>query len=542
MLVSCMSRRRRIQHRHRAFAERQIHEELHDAAGNESLLQSLTIAEKIKDYDQLYLLYSNLAIVFSHLNQVDKMLYYTRKVRGIAYLSKDKTQVVKRLSFVADSYNNYYNQKQTAAYKDSVFIISREILELSKRISYDFGLYRSYELMHNKPYYEGDFKKSLLYLDSAANYINHTQSFNSLQSKATIYRKKHEIYMELKDFKSALLCTDSILKFARASEQGYTLLSAFKRKYETYKAMNDSKNALFYFEAFSSLQDSLYGKEKLEIVSELEARYDKVKNEKQIQKLSQEKKILDQEKTIDSLKINLLWVGIIITILAICLIFILFRQKNLKQIQLRHQLELKLNRSRINPHFFFNSLSAFQAVLIKEEDKKKLLLNFGTFSKFMRQILESSYQDFIPLEKEIQILENYIRLQLLRDENKFSYHFNIADDIRPDEVLLPAMVLQPIVENAIEHGFKTYRENGKLELVFRKAGDFLHIEIRDNGVFHTGGKNNPEHRSRSGQITKDRFELLSRLYKKDYTVDLTVDKEGTRVSLKIPLIYESTDR
>ncbi|GAB4194830.1 MAG: hypothetical protein OHK0057_17980 [Thermoflexibacter sp.] len=134
-------------------------------------------------------------------------------------------------------------------------------------------------------------------------------------------------------------------------------------------------------------------------------------------------------------------------------------------------------------------------------------------------------------------------LQKLRFPQKFTYQLAHDENLETDEILIPVMLLQPIIENAIEHGFKEKQEGGELLIYFQKSDNQLTISIKDNGVGMPTREEKTEiqhgkHRSMSGQILQDRIRLLSK--QSSFPVGIEFDSKprvGTDVSLRMPLKY-----
>jgi len=211
----------------------------------------------------------------------------------------------------------------------------------------------------------------------------------------------------------------------------------------------------------------------------------------------------------------------------------------LKNKQVIIEAEQRLNRARINPHFFFNALTTLQGLALKENDGKKVAMNLFSFSKLMRQTLESTFDELIVIEKEIEFLKEYLKLQQLRSPNKFEYDFIIDEELDASKINLPAMILQPFIENAIEHGFKSIEYMGKLKVSFIEAGDLLKITIEDNGVGLKQEKIDKNHISRATQITKDRLFLLNKLHKGKAGFEIRENAPtGIVIEIVLPLIYK----
>jgi len=208
--------------------------------------------------------------------------------------------------------------------------------------------------------------------------------------------------------------------------------------------------------------------------------------------------------------------------------------------------QLTALRSQMNPHFIFNALNSVQRYILKGDvDQANKYLS--KFSRLQREVLNNSSQDFISLEKEIEILELYLQLEQLRFDDKFEYHIHVDKQIDPGEVKIPPMVVQPFVENAIWHGLMPRLGPKNVEIRFTLSPeDLLHCSICDNGIGRAASarlKNNhdgaPLHQSKGLSLVHERLHILEQLYQRPYLVEV-VDKtdpsgvvEGTEVNLTL---------
>jgi LytS/YehU family sensor histidine kinase len=200
----------------------------------------------------------------------------------------------------------------------------------------------------------------------------------------------------------------------------------------------------------------------------------------------------------------------------------------------------------MNPHFFFNALSAIQK-FVMQADTLKATSYIAKFAKLMRQVLEQSQDEFTTLAEEIETIRNYIQLQQLRFADKFEYELEVSEDLDLENTLIPSMFTQPIIENAIEHGLKPQSEKGLLKINIKPAtnspkGDgkkYFMVEIEDNGVGKQASQGNksPNHRSFATQIMAERIALLNK--QKNMAIRLeTVEKPnqaGIIVRILLPL-------
>jgi two-component system, LytTR family, sensor kinase len=216
-------------------------------------------------------------------------------------------------------------------------------------------------------------------------------------------------------------------------------------------------------------------------------------------------------------------------------------------------LQLRALRAQMNPHFIFNALNAVHALLLKNENAEATdwLIRF---SRLMRQTLELSNTETISLEAEMEFLEKYLEVnQKLRFREKLTFNIEMDADLEPDLIQIPSMIIQPYIENAIEHGINP-RGGGHISIFFREneAENCLICIIEDNGFgFREINRRQkadgeiPKHRSRGREITEERLQLLHRSagrrlgewVKTDDLSDVFPDKKtGTRVEILIPIL------
>ena len=184
---------------------------------------------------------------------------------------------------------------------------------------------------------------------------------------------------------------------------------------------------------------------------------------------------------------KLFWSGVFILFMAllaltIYLTRIIVNRNNAKK-NLRQSLELKSVYSQINPHFIFNTLGTLM-YFIRKKETEEAYRHVSKFSKLLRAYIKSARNKYITIESEIENLNNYIQLQQSRFEDRFDYSITVDNDINTDTVKIPSLLLQPIVENAIDHGLFHRETTGFLKIEFKKIPLTNEIEciIDDNGI------------------------------------------------------------
>jgi sensor histidine kinase YesM len=209
--------------------------------------------------------------------------------------------------------------------------------------------------------------------------------------------------------------------------------------------------------------------------------------------------------------------------------------------------ELKLNalQSQMNPHFVFNVLNSIQDGYLNN-DIMQANRYMSDFAKLMRLFLESSDEKYITLKKELELLSYYIELEKMRLDNKFEYEFIIDPEIDLEEVKLPTMLIQPIIENAIMHGLRYKEELGRLSVQISVTSETtMLIAIEDNGIGRSKSaemnkKRLRDHESKASNIIRDRIDIINksgteRIEMKYVDLFDGTTPTGTRVELMLDL-------
>lgn len=217
--------------------------------------------------------------------------------------------------------------------------------------------------------------------------------------------------------------------------------------------------------------------------------------------------------------LSIIGAGIVIVSLIVALRVQSIKRKareQQQQLQLEKEvleLEQKALRLQMNPHFIFNALNTIQA-MISSNDAKTARYFLAKFSKLMRQILDNSRKQSIPLEHEIETLNNYLAIEQFCHGNRFEYHIEVDEELDQEDIQIPPILLQPFVENAIVHGVSQKERGGKITVAFRDAGSFLCCSIEDNGIGRKAAElvksqRDQKHKSAALIITQERLDNLN---------------------------------
>jgi len=233
-----------------------------------------------------------------------------------------------------------------------------------------------------------------------------------------------------------------------------------------------------------------------------------------------------------------------------------FRMEQVKKKQrLKSEYEKKLANvemsallAQMNPHFLFNSLNSIDSYIIRNESKKASEY-LNNFARLMRLILQNSRSNYINLKDELEALELYMQMESLRFKNKFCYSIAVDENVETNSIVIPPMLIQPYVENAIWHGLmhKTNGIEGLVKINISKNADDLLCVIEDNGIGRKKAaelkeqKQSNHKRSMGMQITKDRIEIINKLYNMNASINIydmedeLGNAKGTKVELIIPV-------
>lgn len=243
----------------------------------------------------------------------------------------------------------------------------------------------------------------------------------------------------------------------------------------------------------------------------------------------------------ESMKNQRYMILILVLALVIGVFSLLYIMKVSKQRRIANQrLAVRSLRSQMNPHFIFNALNSVNS-FISINDERAANQFLTSFSKLMRTVMENSEYDFIPLSKEIEILEIYLSLEHFRFKDKFTYKLEVDNSIDED-FGIPPMLIQPFIENAVWHGLRYKQEPGELKVAIDKKGDGLEVIVSDNGIGRKASKeiktkNQKKNKSVAINNIFERIKIFKSLYNIDINVqieDLNSDGTGTMVKIIIP--------
>ncbi len=312
--------------------------------------------------------------------------------------------------------------------------------------------------------------------------------------------------------------------------------------YEIFLKQNDYQKALEHFQAYTLTNDTIQQVIRRKELQELGYLFETEHKDQKIMFLEQQNELKESAAR----QTMIIFFGtIFLLLLAIFTLILLLRQGKLRSRQQAIELKQKLLRSQMNPHFIFNSLASIQNKIINEEPQ--IATDYlARFAHLFRNILEGSVEEFIPLEKEIETVQNYLELQQVRYAGKFSYSLSVDENLDTEQLNIPPMLSQPFIENAIEHGIKNKGSKGNISVNYRYEHGSIRLEIEDDGIGRQKAQELPkqhykDHKSMATAITRERIAILNRKLKRKITMEIIDLKDeqgearGTRVVFGVPV-------
>lgn len=247
--------------------------------------------------------------------------------------------------------------------------------------------------------------------------------------------------------------------------------------------------------------------------------------------------------------LNIIYV-VLAVIAGICIITWFLNRRFKKRLEKEkekskiYDMEMRVMKAQMNPHFMFNALNSIQQ-LITTQETEKAQMYLSKFSKLIRKLLESNTEDDVLVADEVELLERYLEIESLRFNNAFSYTITVDQAIHAELTRIPHFLIQPLAENAVWHGLLRKKGEKRLSINFTPLDEHtLLCSIDDNGIGRSFKANEKDTRRSLGlSFVRQRLELFGRIYQRHYTIEI-IDKNeggmaaGTTVRVQLPIIKQ----
>jgi LytS/YehU family sensor histidine kinase len=526
--------------------------------------------EKINDSVNAAYALNNIAFIYNNQGDALTALEYFYKNLKLQEATRDTTGIAYTLNNIAFSFVNQKDYKNASEY----FLRSLHMFESHKDKKGIAMVYGNMGTIHT---YQGNssqaleyYKKSLTLYDALHDNFGISSELSSIGSE---YAKTGEDSLAVDYFKRALAVAEQAqvknvqayaltalarilfkkedittakeyamrsLQLAQELGNPEDIENAAGLLKEIYVRENNYKDAFDMYALEVKMNDSIVNEtnRKDAITKNLQYKYEK----KEL--LSK----LDNEKVLEK-RNRIVFISLAVAAITALLAFFYIRQNKLKAQLYRMELEQQQYRAQMNPHFIFNCMNSIQHYIV-HNDVKQANKFLSQFAGLMRRTLDINTGHFITVEEEMNYLDNYLQLEQMRFDEKFSYKIICADEIGRTQVLLPTMMLQPFAENAIQHGLRYLPDNsGVLIISFQKLGNMLVCTIDDNGIGREAAQqfkkhSGTVHQSQGMSLIESKLSVLNNIYKTSATVTVTDKMDanrkaaGTTVVLKFPLAWK----
>jgi tetratricopeptide (TPR) repeat protein len=475
-----------------------------------------------------------------------------------------------------DAALDYYTRVSVNRLHSLIYLKAGEALFLKKNYDSSLFFYRQYvnELSTHdkralaKPFVlMGELFVATKQYDSALFFLqNALVGFKEVNDRNWVMRTLLELakaYKEMNKSTEALAYSRELLTNAEQTGAKQYERDAHYLLFELYSSLHHSDSAFAHLRNYTSLNNAIaidmsarklgFYKSSAQL-EQAQVNIDLLKREKQLQQ--EEIRQTSQQRTF-----------LIIGVIALVFIFaflsrnIILKRKNeanlrqlaenelqiqkLENAKKLSELEMQVLRVQMNPHFIFNSINSINRFIMRD-DRSDASEYLTKFSRLVRMILQNSQSSLITLENELDSLRLYLDLEMLRFDNQFSYKIAVENEVDVSMSMVPPLIMQPFVENAIWHGIMPKRGNGHIDIHISSDKDFLIIRIADDGIGRAASAALQQvqaatHRSLGLEITSQRITMVNpemSIARPLLINDLT-DPEGkpcgTEVVIKLPV-------
>ncbi|WP_170134707.1 tetratricopeptide repeat protein [Marinirhabdus gelatinilytica] len=504
----------------------------------ECYLKAAKMYEDLQDMGQASKIFNNIGVAYKSQGATEKALEYFLKALEIQVELADVNKGITQTNIA----NIYFNQDR-----------------LEKAFQYYTAAKSSIDENPN-PRALGEWYNNIGRYYSAQNYPDKTldsweraiKSFKSIGDKfglADTYLLIAEFQKENNNATQAVATANTALQLASETNVLEQIAVAEKLLSDSYAQIGNTSKALQHYKAYSTARDSLYKRNDVRKAVEAAMNYEFEKKELLRKEENQKRELLLKEEA-KSNTMKLLF-GALIALLLFGIGFLIYNRQQLKKtLTLQKELaeyEQKALHLQMNPHFVFNCLGSISSFIV-QNGTDSAIKYLSKFSKLMRLTLEYSKESLIPIDKEIESLQNYLELEQLRFNNKFNFSIT-KDPAIEDDVALPPLLIQPFIENSIIHGVVPKQEKGEISISFSVSETSLQCIIIDNGVGIEQSRKNKQnlvlaHKSMALGIIQKRLEMITEATQKQANISIEElaqngEVTGTKVVLQLPLQYEN---
>jgi tetratricopeptide (TPR) repeat protein len=505
----------------------------------EYYFKSLKWYEETKQEDVVATLYNNIGIVYESQKEYGKALDYFNKALWIQKKIDEETSAITitNIGRVYLARNEDDKALQSFREAEALFkkdINSRGLAELYNNIGNYYQKkndYKAAEKNYREAFAIFEKTEDAFGASAALGFLGHIYALQKNDEKAIEYLNRSSALAQQIDVPNQILESEKLLS-------------------ELYEKKGNAAQALQHYKKYTIAKEIINNaeniksqvREEMNFEFERKAALQRVENEKQQALFNEQAKRHVQQMIFSGL----------FALLAFSIVFLIYSRLQLKKrLTLQRDLaeyEQKALHLQMNPHFVFNCLGSISSFIV-QNGTDQAIKYLAKFSKLMRLTLEYSKESLIPIDREIESLQNYLELEQLRFNKIFDFSITKDPNIE-DDMALPPLLLQPFVENAIIHGIVPKKQMGSITVDFKLANDALVCTITDDGIGVYKSKKLKEnsvtvHKSMAMEITKKRLEVIQAVTAKTAHIEIKElfdahgNVNGTKITLNLPIQYSS---
>ena len=488
-----------------------------------------------KDSGSIVVALVNIGLTYNQLDDNRLAIYYT--LQALPYLGKNDYHRLVTYFNLTDYYSNIEIQDSVRYFLTKAKVIAVKLHDEAAINS--IGIKQARIMIAEKNYAPAKIalQKSLDYLlknEPGKDIINCLLVYASLDTAQNNY-----------------LAADKHLNLLRNVAQKIDMqvykLEALRLHIAVKQHLGQYKQAFGLQKDFIAIDDSVKTKNAQTELAQLQTEYQTSQKEEKIRLLQSENQIKDLEIEASFRNKTLLTLLLLGLIFVFAVVYYIRQLRSKTELQnLRSTLEIKALRSQMNPHFIFNSLNSIQKYIWenRQEDASEYLTKFA---RLIRLVLENSLYESVKLTDELACLRLYVEMEHRRNNQKFDYTISVAENIDTESTLIPPLLLQPYIENAIWHGLSQKDGHGQLDIVIEKTEENLICSIEDDGIGRAKSAeikvDGIQKKSLAMNISSQRIEWLKNDSNVKSSVEI-IDKfdgneaTGTIVLLTLPLLQK----
>lgn len=493
----------------------------------EKYFKALKIYQQLGQKAYVSRAYNNIGIVYKSQSHLPMALDYFKKALQIQHETGEQSQAVTLTNIGAIYFEQGDNAKAIEYYNKA----DRFFKTIDNK--------RGFALLQN---YLGDYYKKNNDPARALDYYHQSlklyDEMDNTFGTALVHYSMGELYVKEKKYSEALAEVQQSLAFSKAIGTPDQIKESERLLSEIYTLTGDQGKAFEHYKQYIAVKEQLENAENTKkfVRAEMNSEYEK-----------KEALFMEQTKRQQQFTLFLIIGGLLLLVL----IFVTYNRLQIKRrLTLQKEVaeyEQKALHLQMNPHFVFNCLGSISSFIV-QNGTDSAIKYLSKFSKLMRLTLEYSKGSLIPIDKEIEGLQNYLELEQLRFNKKFEFVITSSPDIE-DDMALPPLLIQPFVENAILHGMVPKEGNGSIEVNFAVKNNKLVCTITDDGIGIQTSKAIKEnsvkaHQSMALEITKKRLEMMEATTAQSASVTIEEMRDekqpiGTKVTISLPIQYTS---